>query len=384
MAQILKSKDIYHSLAVNFFLKAGGAHLFTDKERRAVDHLTNRLMLRGDIWKKLEAIYPFVGRSAKTHSINLKRNRNKIKWYGSVTHDGNGVTSNGGFGNTLYASGLINKYDRSIGVYSTTKWVDKSGNVVLAGVGYPNNQSYSSSAPGRETRVPVSTLNLRGDAYSGINPYTFHIAKNLSNKVSAIGNLSNDIIHMEAYGWINGNIINKKAQVFLNGSAWGAKVDDISIFETYDINSNEYRDTFFFPNQYDRTPITIFGAADAWHRLTGSPISNVNIRFMTIGKGLDDEQNQTLYDIIQEFQQILGRAVDPIAIENKNITATDRFNYGFEVIRLNTYGQKRMYSKIETDLISQSFNAVSVFVEGPRLLNKDECVGASVSIISFV
>lgn len=60
-------------------------------------------------WSKYHAIYPYVGGTANAHKYNLKDPRDlddafRITWYGSLTHDSNGVTGDGltGYGDTHY------------------------------------------------------------------------------------------------------------------------------------------------------------------------------------------------------------------------------------------------------------------------------------------
>jgi len=70
-------------------------------QRDAVKQLVLDLQGYG-IWDKFEAIYPFVGGTADSHSYNLKNTcEYQMTWHGSVTHDADGMTGNGttGYGN---------------------------------------------------------------------------------------------------------------------------------------------------------------------------------------------------------------------------------------------------------------------------------------------
>lgn len=67
----------------------------------------------GGVWNSLNAIYPFVGGTATTHSFNLKAPAlYQITWFGGVTHNSNGVTFNqiNSYGNTGYKESTIETY----------------------------------------------------------------------------------------------------------------------------------------------------------------------------------------------------------------------------------------------------------------------------------
>jgi hypothetical protein len=66
-----------------------------------------------NLWSKIQAAYPFVGGTASTHKFNLKDPRDldaafRILWLGTVTHNANGITSNGvnGSANTTYIASV--------------------------------------------------------------------------------------------------------------------------------------------------------------------------------------------------------------------------------------------------------------------------------------
>lgn len=75
------------------------------------------------IWSKLEAIYPYVGGNATSHSYNLKDTTQfQITWSGGVTHDANGITGNGtnAYGNTNFVDSTHLTDFISFGAYSRT------------------------------------------------------------------------------------------------------------------------------------------------------------------------------------------------------------------------------------------------------------------------
>jgi len=62
------------------------------------------------VWTKMRAIYPLVGGTATTHKFNLKDPRDlnaayRLQFFGGVTHDSNGITSNG---TNAYADTFLN------------------------------------------------------------------------------------------------------------------------------------------------------------------------------------------------------------------------------------------------------------------------------------
>jgi hypothetical protein len=94
------------------------------------------------IWSKLEAIYPYVGGNATSHSYNLKDTTQfQITWSGGVTHDSNGITGNGtnAYGNTgLVDSTVLTNYV-SMGVYSRTSAQAVTVEIGAAGGGGTGN-----------------------------------------------------------------------------------------------------------------------------------------------------------------------------------------------------------------------------------------------------
>lgn len=81
-------------------------------EIKALDFLTTAL-ISTNLWSKFRAIYPLVGRSGPSMSINLKNPyRHTIVWYNSLIFDKNGVTNTGtGYGNTFVAPSWFSDND---------------------------------------------------------------------------------------------------------------------------------------------------------------------------------------------------------------------------------------------------------------------------------
>lgn len=83
--------------AMNFINSAG---ITSNVQRNAIDKLVRNAKASG-WWSKCIAIYPIVGGTASSHAYNLKNpSLYTITWSGSITHNSNGATSNGGIGNT--------------------------------------------------------------------------------------------------------------------------------------------------------------------------------------------------------------------------------------------------------------------------------------------
>lgn len=115
------------------FLTAAG--IVDPTQRSAVNQLVIDLKA-ATIWTKLIALYPFVGGTAASHKWNLKDPTDsdgafRITWNGMLTHNANGVVSNGstGYGDT-HLDPSSNGMSDSIGV-----WVDDSVAVNQCAIG---------------------------------------------------------------------------------------------------------------------------------------------------------------------------------------------------------------------------------------------------------
>jgi hypothetical protein len=98
-AQYAAAGGSYDTDAQAFFTATG---ISDTTIKDAVDALV--VGLKADsVWTKFAAIYPLVGGTSSTHLVNLKNpGTHNITWNGSVTHNSNGITSDGstGYGNT--------------------------------------------------------------------------------------------------------------------------------------------------------------------------------------------------------------------------------------------------------------------------------------------
>ena len=110
----------------------------------AINNLVVSLKLAG-VWNDCDAIYPFVGGDATSHSYNLKDTSTyQITWNGTVTHNSNGITGNGtdGYGNTGWNQTTAGRNtDGHISIYSRTDFNSTSGLMSDMGAGVSPSES---------------------------------------------------------------------------------------------------------------------------------------------------------------------------------------------------------------------------------------------------
>lgn len=104
----------------------------------AIDTLVKDLKAY-NIWTKIIAYHPFVGGTAATHKWNLKDPRDldaayRLKFYGGLTHDANGLTGNdsNGYADTLFSEASV--YD-NLGFFVYSRTATQSGDYVLGDTG---------------------------------------------------------------------------------------------------------------------------------------------------------------------------------------------------------------------------------------------------------
>lgn len=118
----------YDSDAADFFSRAS---ISDTTQKNAVNQLVLDMKSAG-VWTKIRAIYPFVGGSSSSHSHNLKSSSYQITWNGTITHNANGVTSNGGvgsYGDTGLNLNTMTVNSLSVGAYSRTQGQDDGWDV---------------------------------------------------------------------------------------------------------------------------------------------------------------------------------------------------------------------------------------------------------------
>lgn len=96
------------------------ASISDETQQGAINQLV--LDLKGaSIWDKFDALYPFVGGTASSHSYNLKNpSLYQIAWGGAVTHNANGITGDGssGYGDTGLSASSLDATDCHMAGYS--------------------------------------------------------------------------------------------------------------------------------------------------------------------------------------------------------------------------------------------------------------------------
>lgn len=327
---------------------------FNLKEVEALNFLVIKL-LDANLWNKCKAIYPFVGRSAACHALNLRNpNRHNIRWYGSVTHNENGATGGGGYGNTLFALGLLTTNDIHLSVYSATNW---------------NDADYSSNLMGASAPT-VQKLTLKG----ATSRYTY----SCGDGYFEAGFLVNDARHIEAYGLIMG----VDSQVcYVNGRQYGITGVNPTTFvpngttNQIDAKNNAVIDSL------DQYPVMLFT-----HDNFGgvSTESLTNIRFASIGNGMTSSEVATFYSIVEGFQSILGRAVGSIVLASTYYETPIEYVSASVSIQ-SVLARQGLYNitYAEPEMVSASASVLGITVYGARRYVINENISADVSIISF-
>lgn len=367
--------SLLHPYAVQFIEKCRNSSVFLNsKEIEAIDFLVKSL-IEFNLWDKCVAIYPFVGGNSLTHSFNLKNFlRHTIKWLNesSLVHDSKGVTNNrDGYGNTFVAPGLFSDTDIHVSVYSATFWPFLNSYCPIIG----------SSAPGSYQQSWIHTIFLRYPELSRVWTYSCgpaSVGSSFSNtSFSMAGEDTADFLHAQVYGFIVG--VNG-SKCFLNGKLFGAS--DIAARPARSIPLNQHSPDPIEGIRYDWTqyPFMIFT-----HRAFGDPsvgYANANIRFVSIGHGLSDKDNEIFYDIVEKFQTFLGRNVGTINIEPDDFLVSEHgigSKLSAESIDIKSLLEgENIPHEIETQL-----NISNIKVTGPRRVYVSDNIGFGVSLQSF-
>ena len=142
-------------------------------------------MKADNIWTKMKAIYPLVGGTASTHKWNLKDPRDlnaayRLQFFGGVTHDSNGITSNG---TNAYADTFLNDVlylgnaNKSISMYIRNVLTVGSPMGVVNSAGTAFNRFYPEFS-----NIDYSTLGTSqvGRAKAGTQKGVFTMSKSAS------------------------------------------------------------------------------------------------------------------------------------------------------------------------------------------------------------
>lgn len=264
----LQQKKRYEIEAIQFFTIAG----ITDSgQKRAVNYLVNQLKTN-NLYAKFSVLYPFVGGSANSHKYNLINPLDsdagfRIVWAGSVTHDTNGIKSNGtnGYGNTNYnpfvaGVGLTNL---SIGLYRTGTEAN--------GI----SRAFLGCSQGSSTFIRLGWL-LTGSKIAGII-----IANNPSLELAPPESSPqfNGLVAIN----VNGD---RKAQLWGNGAKIGTTITQTASAAP-DSNLYLLADNTSIPSIYSL---------------------ETTLKLVYISTGLSDSEMLVLSTIVTAYQTLLGRA----------------------------------------------------------------------------
>jgi hypothetical protein len=253
---ITLSKAHIHPYTINFLrrIKEMSGDDLLVYEMNAIDNLVKDLVAY-DIWDRMVALFPFVGRTAIPHSINLINPAlYQIGWVGGITHNHLGITGNGstGTGDARVNPGTDSSFINSMtfGVYSltdgTSSGVDLGAQAATnLHIKFTDNNGYFDNcfSSGRISVAMGSTLGLI-----------------LSSRVSS----------SDHGGWKNGTKI-----------IWGSGAQ----------------------STITSAPFTILSRAGS------SLFVARTLAMVVIGYGLTDNQNLNFYRAVQAFQTLLNRAV---------------------------------------------------------------------------
>ena len=382
-----QSKDVLHPLAFDFTNKCRSIGVTLEpNEINAIDFLTRQLV-QNNLWEKFKAIYPFVGKFAKTHSLNLKNTeRHYIVWYNesSLKHDSNGVTNVGiGYGNTMVAPSWFNDNDIHVSVYNTTRWNQTNSTAPIIG-----------TRPREDSLGWMHSITLRSRDVDFVDikepTFTYSCGSSSSSTVRFAGSDASQFQHIETLGLIVG--VNG-IKCYVNGEIYGRQ-GNLSDKSKEPINEVTKRtvdgNTAEIPN-ISQYPFLLF-TNGRFTSTTG--LANANIRFASIGYQLNDQENDNLYKIVQEFQTILGRSVEPIKLKTFEAFLEDYLTLNMSINKILILPTRpyREYLNITTspkefpkiNALSASVNISKVEVFGPVRIFLSDSAATSVSIQSLI
>lgn len=310
--QVYPLRDALHPSAL-FFIERCDALGFplNATEIKAINFLVTRL-IQVNLWNKFRVIYPFVGRSAKTHSLNLRNfYRHKINWFGAISHNSLGVNGDGnGYGNTYFAPSWLSDTDIHVSVYTGTYWENANDNCPLIGasttyVGSPERGTGWIHAIYLRSPTPVVQATFSdGSILYKIPPvYTYSCSPTTSINNTFAGEDASDRNHWLAHGLIVGT---NGRTCYVCGKRFGTN-SSLGGFPV-PINPQSGNDPIEGKKTlYTQFPFLILG--NGRFGSGGQAMGKANLRFASIGYYLDENQNKIFYDIVNEFQTILKRNV---------------------------------------------------------------------------
>lgn len=228
---------------------------------QAIDNLCKRLKT-SEIWNKCWAIYPIVGGSASLHQYNLKSPYNldssfRLILSGGWSHSSSGMLGNGtnSFADTIIRADRLTRDSNHLAIYSRTA---------------------STSA----TTVEIGCADISTSNFLQIRSAVNYLAGNL-----VITNYSTT--NTAAGFWVGSKINSSNRQAYYNG---------------FSQNINTTNNTTNYPS------INIYIGARNDNGVA-AVYSDKQFAFASIGDGLTSSEINVYYNIVQEFQTILGRQV---------------------------------------------------------------------------
>lgn len=330
--QVYPLRDPTHPSAQVFIqaCQSVGVQL-TSSEIKAVNLLVTKL-IKYNLWNKFRVIYPFVGRNSKSHSINLRNiYRHKINWFNptSILHNSLGITNlENGYGNTYFAPSWLSDNNIHVSVYSGTYWFNANEYCPLIGA---SSSGYGSVPVANSRwihsihlRSPTPTLDGLGRFV--IAPiYTYSCSPTVNISSMFAGEDCSDRISFLAFGLIVG-VDGKKCYVCgnkfgIDSSTATGFPDPINPKRSNDPIEGDVDNTL-----YTQFPFLLFSSGK-FGSINSGLTGRANLRFASIGYSLTENENKIFYNIVDEFQYILGRNVQCAVLDKVDATILENEHY---------------------------------------------------------
>lgn len=236
------------------------------------------MLIQFNIWEKFIAIYPFVGATRSTHSLNLKNiNEYTITWAGDLAFNRSGVTGMGGYGVTnILLRSLSQVNNTHISVYNRTPFNQITGEGRLIGTNTRELIDLVSQA---------GALELNFNKVSGIVGYVY----NKINTLGGHGFTINEMINNNING--TGLMIGMNSyECYLNNQVFGYRFPALPT----EIHPQCPRQLTLFSNRYE------YAATSA---------INANIAFASVGSGFSKKEVESFNFAVESFQRLMLRSV---------------------------------------------------------------------------
>jgi len=388
------SKDSLHPIAFDFINVCKNANVILNAdESNAIDFLV-RGLLQSKLWDKFKAIYPMVGRSAISHALNLKNtNRHKILWFNinDLIHDKDGVRNTGiGYGNTMVAPSWFSDDDIHVAIYHTNTWADLNIPCIAIGSRSLGNYRGWMHTIMLKSLLPV----LRPDSSFYAQPPYFTYSCGLielnapgsSDLPRFAGNDASFFTHAEATGLIVG--VNG-IKCYVNGEIFGRQgsltdklPDRINTPIIRTLKIGKYETTTTIPN-LSQFPFMLFTNTTFGQGNSTFGQGRFSIKFASIGNALNDYENKEFYKIVQEFQRILKRHIDPIKLQTSQLSNADSIITELKITNIRTRRFKPYVINTD-DGLNPAIKINKIESIGPFRMFVNDRASASVSIQSFI